>query len=102
MRCFKNIDTTESQMIFSRTIATITFRNTRREPMLMVEEYISIFEDMGNFLKDGLITAKMAYDRFSYDIEKAWCNATVQETMLKERAKDKSKTAQSDPLYGNF
>jgi hypothetical protein len=67
-----------------------------------VEEYIGIFEDMGYFIKDNLITAKMAYDHFSYDIEKAWCNVTVQETIQKVRAADKSKTAQSDPLYGNF
>jgi hypothetical protein len=67
-----------------------------------VEEYIGIFEDMGYFIRDDLITAKMAYDHFSYDIEKAWCNVTVQETILKVRAADKSKTSQSDPLYGNF
>jgi hypothetical protein len=40
--------------------------------------------------------------RFSYDIEKAWCNVTVQETIRDERASDKSKTAQSDPQYENF
>jgi lysyl-tRNA synthetase class II len=67
-----------------------------------VEEYIGIFEDMGYFIKDNLITAKMSYDHFSYDIEKAWCNVTVQETINKVRAVDKSKTVQSDPLYGNF
>jgi hypothetical protein len=67
-----------------------------------VEEYIGIFEDMGYFIKDSLITEKMAYDHFSYDIEKAWCNTTIQETLRKERANDKSKTAQSAPIYGNF
>jgi hypothetical protein len=67
-----------------------------------VEEYIGIFEDMGYFIKDNLISAKMAYDHFSYDIEKAWCNTDLQLTIRKARATDKSKTAQSDPLYGNF
>jgi hypothetical protein len=67
-----------------------------------VEEYIGIFEDMGYFIKDNLITSKMAYDHFSYDIEKAWCNVTVQETINKVCAADKSKTAHGDPLYGNF
>jgi hypothetical protein len=57
---------------------------------------------MGYFIKDTLISAKMAYDHFSYDIEKAWCNTVVQETIRKVRANDKSKTAQSDPMYGNF
>jgi hypothetical protein len=67
-----------------------------------VEEYIGIFEDMASFIKDNVITAKMAYDHFSYDIYKAWCNATVQEVIRKARATDKSKTAQTDPAYGNF
>ena len=57
---------------------------------------------MGYFVKENLIIAKMAYDHFSYDIEKAWCNTTAQETIRKARATDKSKTAQSDPIYGNF
>jgi hypothetical protein len=67
-----------------------------------VEEYIGVFEDMGYFITENLIGAKMAYDHLSYDIEKAWCNIDVQETIRKARATDKSKTAQSDPLYGNF
>ena len=67
-----------------------------------VEEYIGIFEDIGNFVKDSVVGAKMAYDHFSYDIEKAWCNTTVQDTIRKARATDKSKTAQSEPLYGSF
>jgi len=67
-----------------------------------VEEYIGVFEDLGSFLKDNLITAKMAYDHFSYDIAKAWCNTTVQETIRKSRATDRSKTASTDPMYGNF
>jgi hypothetical protein len=67
-----------------------------------VEEYIGLFEDLGYFIKDNLITQKMAYDHFSYDIEKAWCNATVQNTIRDDRASDKSKTARSEPLYVNF
>jgi len=67
-----------------------------------VEEYIGVFEDMGYFITENLIGAKMAYDHLSYDIEKAWCNIDVRETIRKARATDKSKTAQSDPLYGNF
>jgi len=67
-----------------------------------VEEYIGIFEDMASFIKDNVITVKMAYNHFSYDIEKAWCNITVQEVIRKERATDKSKTAQTEPVYGDF
>src|SRR5215472_13453472 len=67
-----------------------------------VEEYIGLFEDVGYFIVENLIAAKMAYDHFSYDIEKAWCNVSVRETIEQERATDRSKTAHSDPLYGNF
>ena len=49
-----------------------------------------------------MISAKMAYKHFSYDIEKAWCNADVQNTIKKARATDKNKNAQTDPMYGNF
>jgi hypothetical protein len=67
-----------------------------------VEEYIGIFEDVGYFIEDNLIIAKMAYDHFSYDIEKAWCNNDVQRIIREARAADKSTTAQTDPMYGNF
>ena len=67
-----------------------------------VIDYISIFEDLGYFVSVTLIDDKMAYENYSFDIEKAWCNPTVQETIQNERATDTSKTAQSDPQYGNF
>ena len=67
-----------------------------------VEEYITIFDGIGYFITQNLIEPKMAYEDFSYDIEKAWCNVTVQETIHQERTTDKSKTAQSDPIYGDF
>jgi hypothetical protein len=93
---------TEFQTTYSRTIANTTFLKYQNRTDADVEEYIGIFEDMGYFIKDNLISAKMAYDHFSYDIEKAWCNTDLQLTIRKARATDKSKTAQSDPLYGNF
>jgi hypothetical protein len=67
-----------------------------------VEEYISVFDGIGYFVMQNLIEQKMAYEDFSYDIEKAWCNLTVQETIEQERTTDKSKTAPSDPIYGDF
>ena len=67
-----------------------------------VGEYINIFDDLGYFITQGLIAGNMAYDYFSYDIEKAWCNITVQEFVQEERATDKSKTAQSGPIFGDF
>jgi len=67
-----------------------------------VEEYITVFDGIGYFITQNLIEPKMAYEDFSQYIEKAWCNVTVQETIQQERTTDKSKTAQSDPVYGDF
>ena len=84
--------------LIARTKKGRTGRSTDAD----VEEYIGIFEDLGYFIQDNLIIPKMAYDHFSYDIEKAWCNADVQRTIREARAADKSTTAQTDPMYGNF
>ena len=46
--------------------------------------------------------SKMAYDHFSYDVEKAWCNADVQQIIHEARKADKSINANSDPMFGNF
>jgi hypothetical protein len=67
-----------------------------------VNEYISIFENIGYFTKERLIDPNLSYEFFSYDIEKAWCNPTVQETIRDDRATDKSQTAQRDPNWANF
>ena len=67
-----------------------------------VEEYISIFDDIGYLVMENLLEANMAYNYFSYDIEKTWCNVSVKETIQQARTTDRSKTAHSDPLYGNF
>jgi hypothetical protein len=87
-----------SYPLIARTKKGRTGRSTDAD----VEEYIGIFEDLGYFIQDNLIIPKMAYDHFSYDIEKAWCNADVQRTIREARADDKSTTAQTDPIYGNF
>ena len=44
---------------------------------LEIEQYISVFEDIGYLVEGNLIIGKMAYNEFSYDLEKAWCNADV-------------------------
>ena len=44
----------------------------------------------------------MAYNYFSYDVEKAWCNADVQKVVRIARQNDKSQTASLDALFGNF
>ncbi len=44
----------------------------------------------------------MAYDHFSYDVEKAWCSQDVQKVIAAARKADKSTTASTDPMFGAF
>jgi hypothetical protein len=69
---------------------------------LEIEQYISNFEDIGYLIQDNIVMSKMAYDHFSYDVEKAWCNADVQQIIHEARKADKSINANSDPMFGNF
>jgi hypothetical protein len=43
-----------------------------------VEGYIMNFEDISYLVREKIIIPQMAYDHFSYDVEKAWCNADVE------------------------
>jgi hypothetical protein len=52
--------------------------------------------------KTNLIISRMAYNEFSYDFERAWCNADVQRAVADARRTDKSSTRQTDPIYGQF
>jgi hypothetical protein len=61
-----------------------------------------VFDDLGYLITRNLVEQQMAYSYFSYDIQKAWCNVTVQEVIQQERKDDKSKTAQTDPVFGEF
>src|SRR6266436_5252032 len=47
-------------------------------PDLEIEQYLSVFEDIGYLVTGDLIIGQMAYNEFSYDIEKTWGNADVQ------------------------
>ena len=69
---------------------------------LDIERYIGNFEDMGYLIQEGLIDEKMAYNHFSYDIEKTWCNDDIRQIIGVARKDDKSSAAASDPFYGNF
>jgi hypothetical protein len=42
-----------------------------------LEDYIGNFETIGELEKRKLIDRKMAYNEFSYSVEKAWCNKDV-------------------------
>jgi hypothetical protein len=67
-----------------------------------VEHYISNFEDIGYLVRENIIAAQMAYDHFSCDVEKAWCNADLQRVVQAARKTDRSATAATDPIYGKF
>jgi hypothetical protein len=67
-----------------------------------VEEYISNFEDIGYLVREDVIAEQMAYDHFSYDIEKAWCNGDVRRVVEAARKADRSVSAKTDPFYGKF
>jgi hypothetical protein len=67
-----------------------------------VEQYISNFEDIGYLVQEGVISPQMAYDHFSYDVEKAWCNADVHRVVEAARKADRSVTVKIDPLFGRF
>ena len=69
---------------------------------LQIEQYVSIFEDIGYLVESDLIISKMAYNEFSYDIEKTWGNADVQRVVADARKADKAVTRQTDPIYGGF
>ena|SRR5882724_2272143 len=69
---------------------------------LDIENHIGNFENLGYLIKDNVVDERMAYNYFSYDIEKAWCNEDVQQVVLISRKDDKSRTAVIDPLFGNF
>jgi hypothetical protein len=67
-----------------------------------VESYIGNFEDIGLLVKESPLLSDMAYDHFSYDVEKAWCNQDVQKVIADARKADKSATASVDTIYGEF
>jgi hypothetical protein len=67
-----------------------------------VESYIGNFEDIGLLVKESLLLNDMAYDHFSYDVEKAWCSQDVQKVITNARKADKSVTASADAMYGEF
>jgi hypothetical protein len=81
---------------------TMTQQNLGVFSDILVEQYISNFEDLGYLVQDDLIDKNMVYDHFSYDVEKAWCNIDIRKIIIEARALDKSKNAKSDPIYGHF
>lgn len=56
----------------------------------LLDEYISIFELLGNLVHDKVITDQMAYNDLGYNLEKAWCNQDVQQYIAYARKVDKN------------
>src|ERR1700730_3947745 len=67
-----------------------------------IEQYIGNFEDIEYLVQENVTDPEMAYNHFSYDVEKAWCDADLQRVVQNARKADKSITATSDPIYGKF
>jgi hypothetical protein len=69
---------------------------------LDVERYLGNFEDIGYLVDENVLIPEMAYHHFSYDVEKAWCNADIRALVAEARKGDKSAAATTDPFYGNL
>jgi hypothetical protein len=66
-----------------------------------LEDYIGIFDTLGNFVSDGVVTKEMAYNALSYEVEKAWCNEDVKRHVHELRKSDKAKSALNE-YYRDF
>ncbi|MGO9370695.1 MAG: hypothetical protein ACLQBD_01185 [Syntrophobacteraceae bacterium] len=67
----------------------------------LLDEYISIFELLGNLVQDNVITNEMAYNDLGYSLEKAWCNHDVQKYIADARKADKNISG-SNAFYIGF
>ncbi len=55
-----------------------------------IADYIDNFEEIGNLYINNLVDKQMAYNEFSYDAEKAWCNSSIQDMIKSNRDSDGS------------
>lgn len=53
-----------------------------------IDAYLGQLETIGSLYEEGLISNPMAYDEFSYDFEKAYCNQSVRDYISDLRKKD--------------
>ncbi len=64
-----------------------------------IEDYIGHFETLGDLQKRKLVDFGMAYNEFSYDVEKAWCNKDIRLHIDEVRRDDKDA---SNMFFMNF
>ena len=65
-----------------------------------LEDYMGNFETIGDLAQDGVIDRSMAYQEFSYDFAKAWCNQDVQKEVQSDRASDPNEPSQNQYWNG--
>ncbi|MCM0084374.1 hypothetical protein L4X63_22570 [Geomonas sp. Red32] len=70
-------------------------------PEHLLDEYLGNFETLGNLVKDGVITKKMAYNELSYDVEAAWSNEDVRRFIRDQRKENKVRDRE-DAFYTGF
>jgi len=56
----------------------------------LLDDYIGIFETLGNLVQEKVITDEMAYNELGYELEKAWCNQDIQKYISDSRKVDKN------------
>jgi hypothetical protein len=66
-----------------------------------IENYLNQFESVGYLVRDGVITPQMAYDEFSYNAEKAYCNDDVRTVINRDRQTD-SISSGTTAFYSGF
>jgi hypothetical protein len=59
------------------------------------------FETAGDLLRDNVISFQMAYDEFSYDAEKAYCNQDIQGDIARDRQEAEIATG-TDAFWSGF
>jgi len=65
-----------------------------------IETYLNGYDFVGNLNNDNLVDMRLAYDEFSYDVEKAFCNNDIRQHIRDLRSKDKDKTGPNSFYWG--
>jgi len=66
-----------------------------------VDALIGLYDTIGEFRHESLITKDMAYNEFSDDIEAAFCNKSIQRYITEIREEDRTREGPA-AFFGNF
>jgi hypothetical protein len=64
-----------------------------------VDDYLMMWELVGNMMQNHVIASNMAYDAFSYDVENAYCNPDIKKYIQTAQAEN---GGPSGGLYASF